>query len=166
MTLIRMGVLASSATGEEVVPRGSLDWEPSERRVEGDDVILASAFCVQLADPIPVVEIAATGPGWCWHVTERVGAGIVRHVLVPESGDVIDYADLVDVDPDTLDPAAPPEAAWWIALRDVAAGAIDPEIVNGAVADAMAGHVDDPTPHPAYDVDMPSLVVLLENGLA
>lgn len=30
---------------------------------------------------------------------------------------------------------------------------------------ALQDHIDDPTPHEAYDIDIPSLSVLFENGL-
>ena len=29
----------------------------------------------------------------------------------------------------------------------------------------MEAHINDPTPHPAYDTNMPSLKILFENGL-
>lgn len=58
----------------------------------------------------------------------------------------------------------------------------DPELIHQAIvdylnenplegvtptqlADAITTHRNDPEPHPAYDIDMPSLTVLFENGL-
>lgn len=48
-------------------------------------------------------------------------------------------------------------------------GVAGPEGPAGVDADTqveelMYGHINDPTPHPAYD-DMPDLTILLENGL-
>lgn len=34
------------------------------------------------------------------------------------------------------------------------------------MASAMRSHVNNPTPHKAYDIDMPNLTLLFENGLA
>jgi hypothetical protein len=43
--------------------------------------------------------------------------------------------------------------------------AVDPyDTQSGVDSGALAAHIADPTPHPAYD-DIPSVVVLYENGL-
>lgn len=38
--------------------------------------------------------------------------------------------------------------------------------VDTGALDALADHIADPTPHPAYDTDLQSLTVVFENGLA
>lgn len=42
----------------------------------------------------------------------------------------------------------------------------NPEFVIETVEAAISTHVTDPTPHTAYDDDMPSFSVIFENGLA
>lgn len=37
---------------------------------------------------------------------------------------------------------------------------------NGDSSVALQAHINSDTPHPAYDVDLPSLTLLFENGLA
>lgn len=63
----------------------------------------------------------------------------------------------------------------WNGVAVISAGPQGPPGVQGLqgppgqdaetqIDDVMYGHVNDPTPHPAYD-DMPDLTVILENGL-
>lgn len=55
----------------------------------------------------------------------------------------------------TLDP--PPEPTLAVVPIAGLPGGIDTE--------ALQAHINAPTPHPAYDVDMQSLTVIFENGL-
>lgn len=41
----------------------------------------------------------------------------------------------------------------------------DLAVVQNMIDASVSSHINDPEPHPAYDVDMPSLVLLFENGL-
>lgn len=41
----------------------------------------------------------------------------------------------------------------------------DPSVLERIVDTALMAHSMDPTPHAAYDEDMPDLVLLFENGL-
>lgn len=70
-----------------------------------------------------LLHLAPTGAGWCWQIIERTPRGKTRYVLVPDSVATLDYADLVDVDPATLEPSAEPEAAWWAAIEGIQGGA-------------------------------------------
>lgn len=45
-----------------------------------------------------------------------------------------------------------------------ASGAVGEPRVAELISDAVGGHIVDTEPHPAYD-DMPSLVLIFENGL-
>lgn len=48
---------------------------------------------------------------------------------------------------------------------DYVAGVVDPVVLQQAVADQMTAHINSPTPHPAYDVDMQDLALIFENKL-
>ena len=82
----------------------------------------ASMPPVRLVGGEALLHLAPTDAGWCWQIIERTPRGKTRYVLVPDSAATLDYADLVDVDPTTLDPTAEPEAAWWAAWQAMASG--------------------------------------------
>lgn len=107
-----------AADGEDTPVAGSVTCAPTARREVAEVVVLPQPFSARLVDGEVTVTLAQTGLTWCWRVTENVPAGITRYVAVPASAEVLDYADLTDVDPDTLDPAAEPEAAWTVALAE------------------------------------------------
>lgn len=50
-------------------------------------------------------------------------------------------------------------------IEDLKAASGDPEAVQGMIDESLFAHINDLTPHPAYD-DIPSLSTLFENGLA
>lgn len=59
-----------------------------------------------------------------------------------------------------------------VALEDVflrrdefVAGVVDPEVLSQAVDNKLAAHIQSPTPHTAYDVEMQKLAILFENRL-
>lgn len=142
MTRIRIGLRVDQADGSRIPAAGRVEWSRTQRRTVDGDAVLPTAFVVPLTadDPEPVVDVAPTGDGWAWRVAEYALGGITRHVLVPESDDVLDYATLVDVDPATLSPTVAPVGAWWAALDEVRenAGGALPE---GAVAAAVVAEV-------------------------
>lgn len=114
---------------------GVLEWIPTRRRTVDDHVVLPDAVTVDLAEGVADLEVDATGADWAWRVVERVRKGVDRYVQVPDVAEA-QYVDLVEVDPDTLDPAAEPEAAWTTALD-----AVDARVTD--VEDAAATHVVD-----------------------
>jgi hypothetical protein len=125
VTQVKISVLAPTSDGNGRRPSGSIEWRPTKRRTVGDDVVLPAPFTVGLADTPPVVTVAPTEPGWAWQVVERVQGGSprARYVQVPDNPvDVVDYADLVAVDPATLEPTEEPEAAWWATVNALTAG--------------------------------------------
>jgi hypothetical protein len=130
VTQVRVGIAVPTSTGTTRRPSGTVEFRPTKRRIEtyGDaaDVVLPSPFTVGIgADVPPVVELDPTEPGWAWQVVERVQGGSprARYVQVPDNPvDVIDYADLVAVDPATLEPTEEPEAAWWATVNALTAG--------------------------------------------
>ena len=118
---------------DEAPAVGHVEWQPyavEHDETPDDRVILAAAFAVQLVRGEVSVPLE---PGYWW-VRERCAYGRERRlVLVPDSA-LVEYGDLVEVDPATLDPAAAPEAAWWAALQAVIdAGGATPEQVAEAV---------------------------------
>lgn len=144
MTTVRIDLRRPDADGVDVPATGYVQWKPTSRRhvEEGDEdyVVLPDSF---MAPAQGEVEVAPTGPDWCWKVTERTLnlAGVTRHVAVPNTVGVVDYGDLVDVDPKTLDPAVEPEAAWNLALanltavvEDLQVAQVPPEEIAAAVA--------------------------------
>jgi hypothetical protein len=114
MTSVRLALSAPTSTGTVRRPSGSVEWRPTKRRNVAGDVVLPAPFTVGLADTPPVIEVAPTEPGWAWQVVERVQGGSpkARYLTVPDSATVVDYADLVEVDPATLDPVTLSNA-WW-----------------------------------------------------
>lgn len=86
-----------------------LPWPSVPREADGAwllpapmSVVLGPGASLVLAD-LPVTA--------CWRM--RIGRWD-RYVAAPLVD--CDWLDLVDVDPATLDPAAVPESAWWVAL--------------------------------------------------
>ncbi|WP_166345151.1 glycerophosphodiester phosphodiesterase [Phytoactinopolyspora limicola] len=92
---------------------GRVTFTPSRRVPTPDHVILPDPVSATLAGGTVDVDLVPTdspdhAPGtWAWQVTELTRGGSARLVLVPTSDDVLEYVDLVDVDPDTLDPVDP-----------------------------------------------------------
>lgn len=106
MTVINFDLRAVAATGRVPID-ARIRWQPVGRRVDGSVVILPETHSVKLALGLGSADL---DPGYYWF-TEATTAGSSAVRLVPESGPV-DYADLVAVDPATLDPSAVPDPAW------------------------------------------------------
>jgi lysophospholipase L1-like esterase len=99
------------ATGRVPVD-GRIRWQPVDRRVDGAVVILPEVHGVKLVAGQASAEL---DPGYYWF-TEATAAGSSVLRLVPATGPVA-YADLVAVDPVTLDPSAAPDPAWLAMAR-------------------------------------------------
>lgn len=116
MTLVRMFFSRPEASGVLTPATGSLSWTPTRRRViDGtpDNVILPRAFSVPLVAGKADVTVAPTGTDWVWRVDEYISGGAYTtiYVSVPNVAEV-DYASLIQVDIDTLNPTATPSPAW------------------------------------------------------
>jgi len=159
MTTVRIDLRAPDGPAT-----GSVQWTPTRRRSLEDHIVLPSPVSVPLVDGVALVELEPTGPDWAWKAQEWATGHTVRYVAVPDLPGLVQYTDLVDVDPSTLAPSAEPEAAWWAALEAVQAGSVDPDLLDEAVEARLAAHVDSPTPHPAYD-EIPSLSLIFRNRL-
>ena len=144
MPVVRIDLRHPSQTGADApVVRGATQWTPTRRRhVEtgGLDYVVLPATVVGPA--VGEITVAATGPGWCWRVLEAVTGGdpSPRYLAVPDVPGPLDYGDLAEVDPATLEPVTPPTDAWLEALGSVADG------IPGAVADYLTAN-----PPPAGD---------------
>lgn len=151
MTLVRLFFTAPT-TGGRVPAKGVLRWTPTRRRVisgETDEVVLPSGFDVEVSE-FSQVPVDASGVDWVWRVDEKLGGVRSRTVyLVVPDVDSIDYSDLVEIDPDTLDPIAPPSEVWYAhveALALTAASAKDAaEIAQAATEEAAATIVPERT---------------------
>lgn len=144
-----MTVVHIDLRGPDGVPAtGSILLSPTLRRhiEEGmeDFIILPSSFIVQLTDGKVDVELDPTGPDWAWSIIERAKTGIRRYVVVPDVTEV-NYGDLIDVDPSTLDPSATPEAAWWAAIEN----AVFSTTINAIVGPITQSAYDALPSHPA-----------------
>jgi hypothetical protein len=82
-------------------------WQPSGRRVGADGaLILPEGFPVALVAGTAVVDVEPSTDIWVWKVTEFFSGQFPRsrYLAVPDTGPV-NYTDLVEVDPVTLDAA-------------------------------------------------------------
>lgn len=154
MTKIRLGLTVETAAGVRVpAPQSRMEWKPSVRRVVDQDVVIPAGFSVNIpASGAAVLEVAPTGPGWAWVVTEYATPSRVRYVLVPDTAETLDYATLTDVDPATLEPVGPPPVDAWSAELAALVGEIpvaddptvagligNPESASGSAVDAVVG---------------------------
>ena len=123
MSKVHVSLHRDAAHGKAPIT-GPMRFAPSKRRSDGQDIILPAGFDVDLVDGEAIVELDATGPDWCWTAYEPTLRGAIRSFLVPDVPDdeVLEYTELPDVDPTTLEPSAEPEAAWWAAIETMAAG--------------------------------------------
>lgn len=149
MTIVNVDLRHPTQGGTDAPKNGYLECAPTKRRNLGDWVTLPERFAAKLVDGKAVLDLAPTADGtWAWRITERTNAGARRLVAVPSSGPV-EYGDLQDVDPDTLDPTTPVTPVWAEFIHDQIAEAID-GILDGApaamdtLAELAAALGDDP----------------------
>lgn len=124
MTQVDVDLSKPTQDGDGTPAAGTLECRPTARRVVGDGIVLPDSFTAKLVNGLATLELAPNDAGtWCWVITERANRGSQRHVNVPASGPV-NYSDLVDVDPTTLDPTTPVAPAYQ-ALLDAKADSAD-----------------------------------------
>lgn len=117
MTLVLVSLKKPGPAVNAAAP-GRIRATPTRRRTVGDAVVLPVPFSATLVSGVVEVELAPNSSDWCWKIEEMTAGGATRYVTVPDSPTTLGYEDLTDVDPDTLDPAAEPEAAWDLALEN------------------------------------------------
>lgn len=135
MTRVHLNLRDPAADGELVPAVGEVIFQPTARRhVDGpeDLVVLPVEFSAVLDAGRATVDLAPSGSRWVWMVRERVPGGqVLRYVEVPDAADV-DYGDLREVNPASLDPVAPPDDVWWAAFEELAARVRQIEDEGGA----------------------------------
>jgi len=142
---------------------------------------------IVIPDPI-VVDLDASGQIDEWLVantnsnpsnwTYEVSFNIIGVTIAPFNIEVTEGADLnlfdffpagVVGDPGVLTlRGAPGDSAYQVAVNNGFVGTeqqwLD-SLGSGGGGTALQDHIDNATPHPAYDIDLPDLAVLFENGL-
>lgn len=106
MTVVNINVQVP-ANGLEVPAEGSMRWQPSGRRVGASGaLILPEGFPVELVAGAAAVDVQPTSDIFAWKVTEFFSGQFPRsrYFAVPDTGPV-NYTDLVEVDPVSLDAA-------------------------------------------------------------
>lgn len=118
MTLVNIDLRVTSPSGVEpavgyvsvcLFRRQHVDTPEGEA---GDFIHLPNSAHVELVGGMAAVELAPTGVGEAWVVSEHVPGGSTRYVAVPDVASV-DYGDLVDLDPSTLAPVDGGGASAW-----------------------------------------------------
>lgn len=128
MTTVRILIETPGPAGP-VPATGVLRFTPTQRHtIAGNPaaVVMPASFAAALVAGAATVELEQTTALWLWMVETFVDgvSGFTRYISVPAQGPV-DYANLVDVDPATLAPAAAPDPAWLAMARStVTTGAI------------------------------------------
>lgn len=124
MTLVRVKVELPDKEGGNAPAVGHLRWSPTARRIVAGSpasIVLPSGFNSPLVDGLVDVTVDPTSSLWLWCVTE-VFQGVParrRYLAVPDQASV-DYADLVELDPNSLDPVPGLDPAWAQPLADLA----------------------------------------------
>ena len=102
---------------------GFIHFSPTHRHRDGRITVLKVFRRVQLINGEATVSLEPTGPDWCYMVKEPPG-GIKRFVAVPISPapqppdpQVLEYNDLQDIDPKTLEPSVHSVPAWEAAVQ-------------------------------------------------
>jgi len=153
---VHVSLHRDDGTSERTPIAGMIRFAPSKRRTAGADVILPAGFDAELVGGEVTVELAPTGPDWCWVVIEPTKRGLIRYIIVPDVGDVVlEYSSLPDVDPATLEPSAEPEAAWWAAWQAMASGTYlvpDPSNPGLYLPTAGSAMVEDPAHNGLYTI--------------
>lgn len=111
--VVNIALTVPSQDGDDVPAVGTVEFAPSKRRDIEGSIVLPDAFSVRLVDGAATVELAPTVEGdWAWRATERIRRGKRWYFAVPNGPGPVDYDDLVEVDPATLDPTAPLPPVW------------------------------------------------------
>lgn len=140
-------------------------WTYTVRASDGE---LVNQSTGQIGENILSGASTGTDPGGFWWTAEVFPAtgGSFKCTIPPlENGAVFDLVDGTD---DVLPPGTLTEslsgrvATVEQTIETLQVGAIDPAVLSTEVERQLAGHVDAPTPHPAYDVDIPSLTLIYQ----
>lgn len=153
MTQVHIDIRKPSITGVDEPMLVGMVWAPTAVRVVDDTLVIPESFSVTLNHADATVTVAPSQlPDWVWRVRYIANSeNFDRYLLVPDSPTVVEFTDLVEVDPATLDPAAQPEAAWWVALSSVSSPT-DEQVQDAVDAYLAANPVTPTTPEEIQDV--------------
>ena len=84
MSRVHVSLHRDDGTSERTPIAGMIRFAPSKRRTAGADVILPAGFDAELVGGEVTVELAPTGPDWCWMVIEPTKRGLIRYIIVPD----------------------------------------------------------------------------------
>lgn len=118
MTEITALFLRPSAAGP-IPARGDVTFLPTRRRVVGGDTIgtvLPTPFTVAPdSQGEATFALEPTTVFWVWKAVERFEnrPPVIRHVVVPDDAEGMDYSALVEVDPTTLLNPVEPDPVWY-----------------------------------------------------
>lgn len=145
MTQVRIDLRQEWSNAAQIPLRRGMTWAPSAAHVdpvEGDDValVLPESFPVVLNYAPVTIEVEPSNlPHWVWRVAyESDSQQVVEYVEVPDIDGIVQFTDLVRIDPATLSPAVEPEAAWWAAVENIS-GPTDEQVAE-AVEDYLDAH--------------------------
>lgn len=130
MTTISVTVGVDTPAGhEQIAPH--LTATPTTTRWWNGAVILPQGFTLILGEN-RTFNLDPTDNAWCWKITlthhhKGVKYEQARYVVVPDTQETLNYQDLTDVNPETMDPTADPDPIWWIMARST--------VASGGVAD-------------------------------
>jgi len=84
------------------------------RRIDGTIVVMRTRVPAVTENEKVVLKLAATSPGNAWQIVIRDQGGdtIEGWYSVPDV-ESINFTELAQVDPDSLEPTAEPDPAWW-----------------------------------------------------
>lgn len=109
MTQINFDFGHPSADGVAVLAGELVHVVPTERFKVGKRIVVRDSFDVRLSESgTATVNVPPTDNTFCYEVTVGLDTDLWkfrRYVTVPDSATVVEFADLVDVDSDTLAPA-------------------------------------------------------------
>ena len=115
MTQVRCDLLLF---GSNTLAKGKIQWSPIRRYnvtgSSGTQVVLPTQFTTILnGKTAPLQEVPPNSSEWCYLVTEKVpGGSPQRYLVIPNLQSIVEYADLVEVDPLSFEPTASPNPAW------------------------------------------------------
>lgn len=121
MTRVRVRLRVPGGDTGTLPAPGEILFQPTARHTIGDDIVLPAPMRCRL-DPsgCTLVDLPPSQlPRWCWKAVERTLGGTTRYIDVPDSPDELEYADLTDVDPKTLQAKPPDESAWNAIYRRI-----------------------------------------------
>ena len=147
MRTVRVDLRRPDADGEAPAAL-VVRFKPTARRVLADHIVLPDPFSVRLVDGVAEVKLEETTPAWCWEVSEQT----IRYVAVPAGDEavVLEYSQLVDVDPTTCVPTGDPPVDVWVAaleqaIADAGTGPQGPEGPQGPAGPTGATGPQGPT---------------------